>query len=256
MKSLWRLTLPVLAVIALVTACNTGSSNATTGLSAATVQSMINASIAPLQQQIAQLQNAATPAIYIQDPNQPATSVKEHNHTSGSSTSTCTGLGTLTGRPDTSNPLQTNNLSGVSCTGYYFTVSGAATSSDYAYVQPLPSSLAVMYTSTDCSGPPYLVQIPADYEWDGVPLGGVPPTVVPNGAVFTLGTQGGTDPTAYWMLPAGAAPVSVDMLSFIGSGNPQCINASAVVTGYALQENNSAITGVPSAPIPGPVTIG
>lgn len=251
MKRITRIVLPFLAVVAVITACNSGVTSAGTGLTSATVQTMINASIAPLQREISQLQSAAQPAVYIQAPNQPAVSTKEHRHAAGAA---CTGLGTLTGRPDSSDPLQTDNLSGVSCTGYYFTVSGAATSSDFAYVQPLPPSVGAAYTAPDCGGTPYLLASSSTISWNGVYVLGATQSAVGNGAVFTLGSSGGAIPLAYWMLPAGATAANINMLSFYFQG--QCEEFSFTLPAYELLPNDPTTSGVPSAPIPGPVTIG
>ena len=267
MKSLRAICIGALSV-ALLYACGGSNSQASSGsgLTQAQVQTLINSAVAPLQQQVASLQTevtslqqAAAPAVFIQAPNAPAVKMQVHAQLSAKATgsttaSTCTGLGTLTGRPADSDPIVSNNLSGVSCTGYYFTVSGAATSSADGYIQPLSSGIAVLYTAPGCTGQPYVGVGQLSYTWNGVPLQGVAQGALAAGAVFTIGSPGGSDPSAYWMLPAAATATSINMESAYWQG--QCVPATFTLTAYQLQTNDSTSSGVPSAPIPGPVTIG
>lgn len=267
MKSLRAIVIGALSVL-LLYACGGSSSQASsgTGLTQSQVQALIAQAVTPLQQQVTSLQTQVTtlqqgaaPAIFIQAPNAPSVKMQIRAQLSAKATGTtsaptCTGLGTLTGRPADSDPIVSNNLSGVSCTGYYFTVSAAATSSAQGYIQPLSPQIAVLYSAPGCTGQPYVGVGQLPYTWDGVPLQGVAEGALGAGAVFTIGSPGGGDPSAYWMLPAGAASASLNMESAYWQG--QCIAATFTLTAYPLQTNDAATSGVPSAPIPGPVTIG
>lgn len=257
MKYLMRAVLPTLSVIALVTACNTGTTNASSGsaVTSAEVQSMINASIAPLQQQIATLQGSSA-AVFIRAPNAPPVTVAHQlsRKASGSpSTSSCTGLGTLTGRPPNSDPIASNDLSGVSCAGYYFTVSGAQSASTDGYIQPLNAGIAIWYDGPNCTGNSYVALSSGSWysSW------GIGTGAVSNGAVFTIvppGTSNNpTNTSLYWMLPAQEAPTSPLLVSAFVNG--QCVQQGGTFPVYQLQQNVPATSGVPSAPIPGPITI-
>ena len=242
MKSL-RFTLLALASTFALYACggNTTSS-ADTGVTQAQVQAMIASAIAPLQQQLNTLQSSTAPAVFIKAPNAPAISVKamlRGTTQKTQSTPPCTGLGTLTGRPDTSDPIASNLISGVSCAGYYYTISGAATSAQQAVVQPLSGALTVWFDSPNCQGNAYVSLNSGNQS--------VSPGAVANGAVFTVA---GT----YWMLKPGTAVSDPAILSSYQSG--QCSAFSGSWDMYQLAPNDQTVSGVPSAPIPGPVTIG
>lgn len=254
MKSFRFVLLAALSTVVLY-ACGNSASDASSGLTQAQVQTMITQATTPLenqitalQSQVAAIQSAAEPAVFIKAPNAPAVKVQLksqlRNKSTSTSTTTCTGLGTLTGRPDSSDPLSTDNISGVSCAGYYFTVSGAATSTDNAVIQPPPPSVAIGYDSPGCTGNAYALE---SFNGTGITQG-----AVANGAVFTVGDP--TSPANYLMLKAGTASTTPNILSVLQKGS--CISFSGTLSGYALVTNDSTASGVPSAPIPGPVTIG
>jgi hypothetical protein len=238
----FRITLLALAsTIALYACGGNTTSSADTGVTQAQVQSMIAAAIAPLQQQINSMQPSASPAVFIKAPNAPAVKVASqmHGDKSQSAPPSCTGLGTLTGRPSTSDPIASNLISGISCTGYYYTISGAATSAQQAVVQPLSGALTVWFDSPNCQGNAYVSLNSGNQS--------VSPGAVANGAVFTVAG-------AYWMLKPGTAVSDPAILSSYQSG--QCSAFSGSWDMYQLAPNDQTVSGVPSAPIPGPVTIG
>lgn len=237
-------------------ACGGAQSNA--GTSPAQVQALIASAIAPLQAQVNTLQTQVdklegqtAPAVFIQAPNVPAQTVKERNFgqkTSTTTTTTCTGLGTLTGRPRSSDPIESNNLSGISCTGYYFTVSGSATAAQTSYIQGISPSVNVWWSNANCGGIPYVAAAGTGL------LNPVSNGAIANGFVVTT-----IDPTTgepvYWMLKAGTAAASANVAS-VYSGSGGCNPTTGPLSLYALVPNDPTISGVPSAAIPGPVTIG
>ncbi len=251
MKSPFRFALMAMLTCVALYACGSGSSSASSGggLTQAQVQALINTAITPLQQQIATLQSevasaSPAPAVFIHAPNAPAVAVKAQLRDKTSAAPTCTGLGTLTGRPSDSDPFTTNLLSGVSCSGYYFTVSGAATSAETSTVQPAPAAIKVWFDGPNCSGNAY-VQGPTA-PW------GVTATILANGAVLTTGDP--TQSASYWMLKPGTVAASANLQSVLQGGT--CSSYVTAIPVYALVPNDQSVSGVPSAPIPGPVTIG
>lgn len=253
MKSFRSVFLVALSAIVLY-ACGSSGSSASSGLSQSDVQAMITAAVTPLQNQIAALQTQVSgiqqAAVFIKAPNAPAVKVASQLRgisVKATTTTTCTGLGTLTGRPNTSDPIASNNLSGISCTGYYFTVSGAATSAQTAIVQGPPPVVTIGFDAPNCTGNAYMI---ANFNGTGVSQ-----TAVANGAVITIG-----DPTVaahYWMLKPGTAATNPNILSMFNSAPPGgCFSWSGSASGYALAPNDPTVSGVPSAPIAGPVTIG
>ena len=261
MKAIRTITAALVGSILLYACGGTSSPTATaTALTQPQVEALINAALAPVQQQVTSLQSEVTtlqsaatpaPAVFIKAPNDPsikAMAVRIKAASTATTTSTCTGLGTLTGRPDNSDPLSTDNISGVSCTGFYFTVSGAATSSDNAIVQTLPATVTVGFDAPNCTGNAYVL---ASFNGTSISEG-----ARANGAVFRVyvGANNPSDATTYWMLTPGTAETTPTILSLVQGTT--CKSWNSALSAYALQQNNSTTSGVPSAPIPGPVTIG
>lgn len=258
MKSPFRTVLLAALSAILLYACGSSGSSASSGLSQSDVQAMITAAVTPLQQQIATLQGqvstlqqSGSPAIFIRAPNAPAIAIKAQlrgTSSKATTTTTCTGLGTLTGRPDNSDPITSNNLSGVSCTGYYFTVSGAATASDTAIVQAPPSAVTIGFDAPNCTGNAYVIA-----NFNGTSMS---QTALANGAVITIGNP--TVAANYWMLKPNTAVTTPNILSAFNSAPNYggCFSWSGSLSAYALAPNDPTVSGVPSAPITGPVTIG
>lgn len=259
MKS-FRYTLAAVVSTLMLYACGSSGSSASSapGLTQAQVQSLISAAVAPLQQQVTTLQGqvatlqsagAAAPAVFIKAPNMPAAKVARQLSNKAGSGPTCTGLGTLTGRPTSSDPISSDDVSGVSCTGYYFTVSGAATSSDNAIVQGLQGNLPVWYDAPNCTGNAYVTV--------GAGSQSLSNGALANGAVFRAYLASADDPTntaSYLMLQPGTASSEPTLLSELQNGQCGAVSVTQFVV-YELATNDQTVSGVPSAPIPGPVTI-
>jgi hypothetical protein len=153
----------------------------------------------------------------------------------------CTTLGTLTGHPDTSSPITSRNLAGVSCTGYLFTIS-SATAEGTGYIQP--TNQFIWYTGPNCTGDAYAY---------------LTPIAAANGAVFvpSEGDKLSTDPKDYLYLPQGEAlSKGVEVLSQLNpNGGHDCSTFESPSPNnlYKLEINDPSITGVDSAPVPGPV---
>lgn len=250
------ISLAAIACAVIVNACGSGSSSASDTLTQAQFDSMLASSAAfkTLQTQVAAI---PSPAVYIKAPNAPSIQMVRRTTESvgGGSTqaqtaalpSPCTW--TLTGRPTSSDPLQSNIYSGVSCTGYYFDISGAATASDQGIIQGLVGA-EIDFDGTNCTGNAY--------------VRAVPQTAIVNGFVFGLNPQDpgfqGTDPSNpayYWYVPAGETPTTVQSLSMWrnGAGCSNNPSVAALNEAYPILPNDSSVTGIPSAPVPGPVLI-
>lgn len=250
----------VIATAALLAACGGNSNSNDSTADSMQTQTQIQAlaqQVSALQGQVAAMQQsaAAAPAVFIRAPNAPAPKAARQGVSIKTTSPSCSGLGTLTGRPSDSDPISSDDISGISCTGYYFTVSGAATSSDNAIVQPLLSTIAVLYDSPNCAGNAY-VALGSGFTWNGV-AAGVSSGAVANGAVFRVYMNGSNDPTnaaSYLMLKGGTALSNPLIQSVLVNSACQPFNSSLGV--YELAPNDQTISGVPSAPIPGPVTIG
>ncbi|MDE2101216.1 MAG: hypothetical protein KGL39_28480 [Patescibacteria group bacterium] len=254
------------AAVGILVACS-GSSSADTGLTQSQVQTMITAAVSPLQQQIATLQTqvqtlqastGSVARVFITAPNASAATALARRVTRASSGAPCTGIGTLTGRPSTSDPMSSGLYSGISCTGYYFDISGAI-AGGVANLQPLPyAQYIVAYDGANCTGDAYLV--PRSDTVDTLQI------LAQSGMVFLFDpntvTPSPTVAANYWYLKAGttAVPFTEASLSYGALAQP-CTDASVTVSGFSftsgfpIQANDSAVTGIPSAPIPGPVLI-
>ena len=254
MKQIMFSILTTLFAGALLWGCNGGSSSATSTLTQAQFDSMLasSATFKVLQAQVAAI---PSPAVYIKAPNAPNIQMVRRTTESvgGGSTQAQTAAlpspcnWTLTGRPPTSDPIQSDTYSGISCAGYYFNISGAATSNDDATVQQLGGNQYVAFDAANCTGNAYVIDLPA--------------VAVVNGIVFGMNPQDpnfqGNDPSNpayYWYVPAAEAVSTVSMLSEWQPG-VGCSNNTASLTGYSALTNDPSVTGIPSAPIPGPVLI-
>lgn len=221
------------------------------------------AQIAALQTSVNTLSAAAKPAVFIQAPKAASlikTAMAKSRTPASADPATCTGLGTLTGRPDNSNPVTSNLLAGLSCTGYIYVITQAVNTSEQAVVQGIPVE-SVFFTSKDCTGPMYVSK-----NYGSILSSGV----FQNGVVFrTPGTPAAptdpTDPNTYFYVPANGATTSVVVGSFQQSNSNaitctswDVFNTPAPTVDNSVQvlPNDPAVTGIPSAPIPGPVTIG
>lgn len=164
-------------------ACGGSSSTAGGTITQAQFDQMLQAStlFTALQNQV--------PAVFIKAPNMKAyaarTMTMRRTYAVGATspqpqlTGTCTGIGTLTGRPNSSDPISSGILSGVSCTGYYFDISEAADSTQNGVIQKLPTSVVIMFDGAGCTGNMY---IPENYTVGGQPPAGI--GIFANGMVF------------------------------------------------------------------------
>lgn len=244
-------------LVGVLVACGGSSvaSSGSSGLTQADVQQMITAAVAPLNQQIAALQtqvaqlSAAQPqkaAVFIRAPNAVLASARSTRAITRALPSPCNW--TLTGRPQTSDPISDNLYAGVSCTGYYFLITAAATGGT-AGIQP-SSALMVGWDGPGCTGNAYVI--------NGVSTG-----AAVNGFVFVANTtQPGffgpdANPADYYYVAAGSARAMGVTLASIWTGAQPgvCQPGGIVADGYPALANDESITGVPSVPVPGPVLI-
>ncbi|MGH8127858.1 MAG: hypothetical protein ACRETC_05755 [Gammaproteobacteria bacterium] len=249
------------AIGVFVNACGSSNSIAGSTLTQATFDSFLSTAsaftslkteLATDEATIASLK-ASSAAVFIRAPNAPTVKVMRRSTESvgGSNTaitkaalpSPCTW--TLTGRPTSSDPMQSDVVSGVSCSGYYFNISGAASASDNAYLQPL--NTAVYFDGTNCTGTAYVSNIPA--------------TAITGGIVFGLNPNDGftqsdaLNSAYYWYIPANSALQFVPMQSNWNPGANSCTNAAGDVSGYIAIQNDPTVTGIANAPIQGPVLV-
>lgn len=256
------------AAVGVLVACS-GSSSADTGLTQSQVQTMITAAVTPLQSEITTLQSqvqalqgtagSTSARVFITAPNASAvTALVRQAVTRGTASTTCTGIGTLTGRPATSDPMTSDVYSGISCTGYYFDISGsvAGGTSDIQQTQ-----FEIGFDGANCTGDAYIV-----------PWGAQPqlPLLAQAGAVFTaapsdaFGMRGAdwSNAANYWYLKAGTSPVAFTAASFyaynqgcLAAGDERLPSPLNTQAAYPIAANDASVTGIPSAPIPGPVLI-
>lgn len=260
-------TLMVGLLVGALVACS-GSSSADTGLTQSQVQTMITAAVTPLESEITTLQSqvqtlqasgGAQPAVYIKAPNAQGEIASAIGRvTRATSAPACTGIGTLTGRPSSSDPMTSDVYSGISCTGYYFDISGsvAGGTSDIQQTQ-----FEIGFDGANCTGDAYIV-----------PWGAQPqlPLLAQAGAVFTaapsdaFGMRGAdwSNAANYWYLKAGTSPVAFTAASFyaynqgcLAAGDERLPSPLNTQAAYPIAQNVPSVTGIPSAPIPGPVLI-
>lgn len=169
-------------------------------------------------------------------------------------------LGTLTGRPRTSNPIADGEESGISGKGYYFTISGAPTANDCGDIATVPANVTIYFSDASCHTP------------EGVT--GMSKQAIAQGFVFHSdldGTDPGfTDAGHYWTLAANTAPVSmsyqslttssdgihITCLATYNNGAGSSANNSGTITAYPVVNNDPTVTGIPNAPVQGPLTVG
>lgn len=258
--------------------CGSSSSAATTDPTVAALQAAVatlQSDVKTLQSQVAALQaqpsgSGSTPAVYIVAPNDKAANavardayqaLMRRRTTEAVATTTattqavtpCTGIGTLTGRPFNSDALGSNKLSGKSCTGYLFNISTALTG-EYGYIQPLLTG-QLLFTGMNCSGDMYVS--PYWYK-NGVPT--FTEEGVNDGAVFTFDPNnlGPNDTSTYYMVQAGeTATTGLTMASLWDTAANSCQSTTIdSIATFLVQPNNSTTTGIGSAPVAGPVTVG
>lgn len=156
----------------------------------------------------------------------------------------CADLGTLTGRPQSGNPIADARLALVACTGYLYVLFDDG---QQATLQDLPAN-AIFYASNDCSGPAYVSR---NY---GI---GLTPAAFRQGAVGRF--EGQT-----LALPAEAATTPIAAASFAlllsnSNATVQCQPAVGTLISFdavQLVPNDPAMTGVESEPLPSPITVG
>lgn len=235
-------------------ACGAGSSSAVTGtLTQAQFDSLLSTSSAFTSLK-AQVDAIGSPAVYIKAPNAPTVTVNRRMTESvggGSTSITAAALPspctwTLTGRPTSSDPLQSNIYSGVSCSGYYFNISSAPTASDSGILQQPDTTsgqITLYFDQPGCVGNPYIYGLSA--------------AAMAQGAVMRVDATGadptGVDPNTYYYLPPGSSPSPVATQSAMYKGS--CTGLITTGGQYKLLPNDPTVTGVPSAPIPGPISI-
>ena len=240
-----------------------GSDEARISALEATVQQQAT-QIAALQTSVNALSTAAKPAVFIKAPNAATlikTAMSKGRKPAAVDPSTCTGLGTLTGRPDNSNPITSDLLAGLSCTGYLYVITQAVNASEQSVLQGLPVR-SYFYATYDCTGPAYVSR---NGTYGLLSSGVFQSGVVLRAPSSPAAPTDPNDPSTYFYLPALGQTTSAVFGSYVTSllngvncqslaGLPQ--PQPPVEDAIELLPNDPAVTGFPSAPIPGPVTIG
>lgn len=160
----------------------------------------------------------------------------------------CNGLGNFLGRPDNANPISSGLVGGVSCTGFLYVVSDALTAAEQGFLQDLPDQ-SFFWTSTDCTGPRYVSR---NYAY-----GQLSADVFLKGAAFMDRNTRTGEIVGYFMINPASPRVVVAPGSYRSSGY-QCIvfpNGEPVPDSIQVQPNDEMISGVPSGPISGPITV-
>lgn len=171
-----------------------------------------------------------------------------------SQTVTCTGIGTLSGYPNDADPITASVYAGTSCTGYLFDIGAAPIASDYGVIQKFQSPAAVVFfDAPNCTGNAYVFP---GYYYNGVQ--GIGEIAFSQGFVVRVDPSNsdplGANPATYFYVPAGAAETPFNAMSMYVNGG--CSANSQTLTGVKLLVNDPTITGINSAPVQGPITIG
>lgn len=210
----------------------------------------LQAQVTTLQTQITALP-VARPAVFIKGPAVAAKTSRTRAVAGCVSSGT---LGTLTGRPSSSNPISDDDEAGISSTGYYFTITSAPTANDCGYLQTIPYGVTVYFSDALC------------HDVEGV--SGMSNGAIAQGFVFHMDLDG-TDPAFtdaghYWSLVAGKSPVSMNYQSLTAESDKvhvTCLptfgttNNSGTTMAYPVQNNDTSVTGIPNAPVQGPITV-
>lgn len=241
----------------MVTACNGGSSNASSGVTLAEFNALkaqvqsLQTTVKSLQTTVASVKNVASLKLAVSGDASTATA-NSITYAASSTTSTC--AWTVSGHPANSNPLTSGVLAVSTCDGYYVDVSEAAATGS-GYVQPLTRApggyTQVFYPSSDCSGTGIVQGAPV-----GAAAAGFVFTLNPNSTNGTGMDNGDyTNPAYYWYVPAGTTYSQVQAGSQWQPGRVGCETISPALPeqGFAFMQNDASVTGVASAPRPGPV---
>lgn len=246
MKTLKRATLTVALAIAVgfvVTACNGSSSSASSGVTLAQFQAL-QTQVQTLQANYTSLSNRFT-ALKLAVSQGGSSSTANAVYATSSTTSTC--AWTLI-----SASLTNNQLQAATCDGYYVNIS-EATSAGSGFVQPLSGSISLGFTGASCSGSFYVL---SNFNNIGLSAG-----AATSGVVFFFNTTNlGQPPDStsaanaayYWYVAAGTAPTTATFPSIWTNGGCLTWNGGQL-PGYAVLANDVTVTGVASAPRPGPV---
>lgn|GEM_PF-2275301 len=257
-----------LAVGALVSACNGGSSRADDDsgyVTQAQMTAAIASAVAPLkaqissqaatiqtlQSQLASVQSAAKLKLAVSSGGSGATTRGITYATASSTTASCTW--TVQGHPDSADALTSSILSVSTCDGYYLDVSEASASGNGYIQEPHASGFAAQtyFTGTGCTGTMYV---------NG--NSGYSVAAFIAGVVFTLNPQAGvmtpsdySNPAYYWYVPAAAAATSVQAASTwqYQSGCNTPAQPFQMTEVRQVMQNDPTVTGAASAPRPGPV---
>lgn len=175
----------------------------------------------------------------------------ESTATATTETMPCIGLGNISGWVDNSNPLASSTLAGTQCTGYQYLVK-AATASQTAKILPLVGA-TFYFTGANCTGSIY--------------VSGPAATASVNGYVFTadfdadeMAGDDWADAANYYYVAAGSPLSQVAAQSLFstgedngGGGCQPWLVVGHQPFGWAVLPNDPAVTGIQSAPYPGPV---
>lgn len=208
-----------------------------------------------LQTQVTALASGPRPTIFVTAPRSTAVRAMEARRaaTPGARSAAkageaaCTGLGTLTGQPDTSNPVSSGLIGAISCTGYRYVVSDAVSADEEGLIQPVPPD-ATVWATADCTGQAYVRRT----QGSGLSAG-----VFAQGAVFSVRDPADGTTTGYVAVYPNTPRVTIPFGSFRDRFN-RCQAFAGDVTidnAMPLLPNDEAITGVPSSPITGPILI-
>lgn len=160
----------------------------------------------------------------------------------------CTGLGTFLGRPDTSNPISSNLISGESCTGFLFVISDALNSSERGLLRSIPQT-SFFYETPNCTGTRYVSR---NFNMDVLSA-----DVFIKGVVWAETVLSTGEITGYYMLnPASprSAPLVTSVMTSPGVCAPFPV-PEPVPDSLPVLPNDEMVTGIPSSPVPGPITV-
>ncbi len=209
-----------------------------------------------LQAQVTALAAGPRPTIFVTAPRSAAVQAMQAKRSSileasgasdGATTSSCTGLGTLTGQPDTSNPVSSGLIGAISCTGYRYVISDAVSTDEEGIIQPAPAE-AVLFETADCTGQAYVRRT----QGAGLSAG-----VFAQGGVFSVRSAVDGTISGYVAVYPTAARTTIRW----GSNRDRtgrCLPVGGDIqldNAVPLLPNDQTITGVPSSVVTGPILI-
>lgn len=161
----------------------------------------------------------------------------------------CPGIGTVS-PPDSAD----TSYHATSCTGVLYQLSPCPRANTDCVVQGLAAGQAILFDTAGCTGN---MAVTPNFQTFGTPS--ISDIAVIQGIVFRYdpGNLGASDPTTYLMVAPATPPAPFTVQSEFAFEDGGCKPVSGVtLPAYPVVANDPSITGMASATIPGPVSVG